>query len=271
VTSLSPNERLKQVRTRLGISTREVADLSQKIAETEGHPEFHISNGWLTQIENSDSVPGLHKLYSLSVIYRMNIAELFLLFGVDLRKTYQHQMASPLPHTHLVSPDACDDSETLAVPVRFNPSFDLRHTNLLSRFVQLWGQVPLGFLRSLDLRHTLYGFIGLEDYTLFPVLRPGSFVQIDPSVRKIQGRGWNTEYDRPIYFVELRDGYRCSWCDLQGKELWLIPHPLSPCRAHRLVPGVDGEIIGQVTAVAKRLTTPDNIPPGLLAKLRNKF
>ena len=55
----------------MGITTRDVADLSQKIAEREGNSEFTISNAWLTQIENSDSVPSIFKLYSLSAIYRI--------------------------------------------------------------------------------------------------------------------------------------------------------------------------------------------------------
>jgi transcriptional regulator with XRE-family HTH domain len=270
VSPFTPNERLKQIRTRLGISTREVAELSQKIAETEGNPEFHIFYAWLAQVENSDSIPGLHKLYSLSVIYRMNIAELFLIFGVDLRKSHQHQLLSPLPRTHLTTLEVADLNETAAFPIRFDPRFDLRHTNLLSRMVQQWGQVPLAFIRNLDVRHTMYGYIRLEDYMLFPVLRPGSFVQIDPHVRKIQTRGWRTEYDRPIYFLELRDGYVCSWCDLQGGEVWLIPHPLSPCQVRRLIPGVDAEIIGQVTAAALRLTDFDKSRE-ILEKLNHKL
>jgi len=79
-----PSERLKAIRSRLGITTREVADFSQKIAEAEGNPEFHISNAWLTQVENSDSVPSIFKLYSLSSIYRIKFTDLLLLYGVDL-------------------------------------------------------------------------------------------------------------------------------------------------------------------------------------------
>jgi hypothetical protein len=63
-----PSERLKEIRSRLGITTPEVAEFSQKIAEAEGNPEFHISNAWLTQVENSDSVPSIFKLYTLSSI-----------------------------------------------------------------------------------------------------------------------------------------------------------------------------------------------------------
>ena len=64
VSTHPPCEQLKNIRCRLGITTREVADFSQKIAEAEGNPEFHISNAWLTQVENSDSVPSIFKLYS---------------------------------------------------------------------------------------------------------------------------------------------------------------------------------------------------------------
>jgi len=76
----SAGERLKEIRTRLGITTRDVADFSQKIADEEENQEYYISNAWLTQIENTDSVPGIHKLYTLSIIYHLGLAELLLLF-----------------------------------------------------------------------------------------------------------------------------------------------------------------------------------------------
>lgn len=252
--AMNPNQRLKEIRSRLGITTREVADLSQKIADAESNPEFPISNAWLTQIENSDSVPGVHKLYSLSAIYWVKITDLFLLFGIDLAKLHQHRFASPLARTHLTTFDIADPDESIQFPVRFDPSFDVRHANLLSRMVQVWGQVPVALIQGLDIRHNVYGYIGLEDYTLFPLLRPGSFVQVDPGMRKILRGPWLTEYDRPIYFIELRDGYSCAWCELQDQHLLLLPHPLSPSKIRRLTYGVDGEIIGQITGAGIRLT-----------------
>ena len=132
--------------------------------------------------------------------------------------------------------------------------------SLKSIFATRVPAVNRALIRHLDIRHSQYGYIGLKDYTLYPLIRPGSFVQVDQNVRKIQPRKWRTEYDRPIYFVELRDGYACSWCELQEGRLFLIPHPLSPCsvqigRAHS-----DAEIVGQVTAVAMRIT--DGSPAG---------
>jgi transcriptional regulator with XRE-family HTH domain len=246
-------ERLKEIRSRLGLTTRDVAEFSEKIADAEGNQEFLISNAWLTQVENSDSVPSIFKLYSLSAIYRIKFTDLLRLFGVDLQNLGQHQLAAPLPHSHLTNLEIYDEERAVSFPVRFDRSFDIDNTNLLSRIVEVWGEVPIALVQHLDIRRGLYGYIGLQDATLYPLLRPGSFVQIDQRVRKIQPLRWRTEFDRPIYFVELRDGYACSWCEMQDGHLLLLPHPLSPCSVRRVLYGRDAEIVGQVTAVAMRI------------------
>lgn len=258
-----PGDQLRKLRLRLGITTRDVENLSLRIAEEERNPEFQISNAWLTQLENSDSVPSIFKLYSLAAIYHVKFTDLLLFFGVDLQKTAHHQQLAPLPNTHLTNLEVYDADKTVSFPVRFDRSFDLDNTNLLTRMVEIWGEVPIALLQRLDLRHTLYGYVGLQDFTLYPLLRPGSFVQVDQRVRKIQPQRWRTEFDRPIYFVELRDGYACSWCELQDGHLLLLPHPLSPCSVRQFDYGRDAEIIGQVTAVAMRLVdAPDSSPDG---------
>jgi transcriptional regulator with XRE-family HTH domain len=63
-------DQLRELRSRLGVTTREVEELSKKIALESENEEFYISNAWLTQIENRNSVPSIYKLFSLSVIYR---------------------------------------------------------------------------------------------------------------------------------------------------------------------------------------------------------
>jgi transcriptional regulator with XRE-family HTH domain len=266
-----PSEQLKDIRSRLGITTREVSDFSQKIADAEGNQEFHISNAWLTQVENSDSVPSIFKLYSLSSIYRVKFTDLLLLYGVNLGNLVRHQMAAPLPNTHLTNLEVYDPERAVSFPVRFDPSFDIDNTNLLSRIVEVWGEVPIALIQHMDIRHGLYGYIGLQDATLYPLLRPGSFVQIDPHVRKVQPLHWRTEFDRPIYFVELRDGYACSWCELQDGYLLLLPHPLSPRSVRRVVHGTDAEIVGQVCAVAMRLTGPSGTPGDAHARLPRRL
>jgi transcriptional regulator with XRE-family HTH domain len=256
VNSLRPGEKLKDIRSRLGITTREVTEKSQQIAQTERNEEFYISNAWLTQIENTQATPSIYKLYSISTIYHIKFSDLLLLFGVDLERIGKHQLSMPLENTHLMNVEGQDASRNITFPVRFDPSFSLEKTNLLSRMVEIWGEVPIALVQQLDVRHSQYGYIGLNDLTLSPLLRPGSFVQINQKAKKLQSSRRVTEFDRPIYFVELREGYACGWCELLGNQLLLIPHPLSPCGVRQYVFGMEAEIVGQVTAIAMRIAEP---------------
>jgi hypothetical protein len=119
--------------------------------------------------------------------------------------------------------------------------------------IETWGKVPIEFIQHLDLRHRLYGFVGFKDYTLYPLLRPGSFLEIDPDVKKPRQRTVRSEFDRPIYFIDLRHEYACSWCELVEDKLVLLAHPLSPVKTRMFVFEKEAEIIGQVTGVAMRI------------------
>src|SRR6201992_703332 len=190
--ALPPSEQLKEIRNRLGISPRDVAEFSLLIAKAEDNSEFHISNAWLTQIENSDSVPSIFKLYSLSSIYRIKFSDILLLYGVDLQHLTKHQLSAPLPKTHLTTLEVYDTDKTVSFPVRFDRSFDIDNTNLLSRMVEVWGEIPIALIQHLDIRHSQYGYIGLQDFALYPLIRPGSFVQVDQRVTKIHTKRWRT-------------------------------------------------------------------------------
>lgn len=262
-----PGERLKDVRNRLGVTTREVEELSRKIAEEEGNAEFYISNAWLTQLENTQSSPSIYKLYSLCVIYRIKFTDLLLIFGIDLEHISRLQMSMPMPNTHLTNFEVYDGDRAVTFPVRFDRGFSVDRTNLLSRMVEVWGEVPIAMIQHLDVRRGLYGYIGLQDYTLYPLLRPGSFVQIDSRTTRVQTSAWRTEFDRPIYFVELREGYACSWCELHGNQLTIIPHPLSPCSIQQYAYPTEAEVIGQVSAVAMRIVGLPERAPGETPRL----
>lgn len=263
---MRPGEQLRELRNRLGISLREVEEFSRLIAEDRQNEEYFISNPWLTQLENKGSVPSIYKLYTLAVIYRTKFEDLLAIFGIDLSAIPNFQMSLPLRNTHLVSFEPPDPDKSITFPVRFDKGFSLETTTLISRMVEIWGEVPVALLQKLDLRHCQYGFIGMSDYTLYPLLRPGSFVQIESRPMRLQTTEWRTEFDRPIYFIELRDGYACAWCEVRGSQLTLIPHPLSGCMLRQFVYPSEAEIVGQVAGVAMRLVPEDEFvdaPPRL--------
>jgi hypothetical protein len=158
-----------------------------------------------------------------------------------------------LPRTHLLASAEEPDSENVSLPVAFKPGFRFEKTNLLARVVEKWDEVPVGLLQHLDLRKSMYGYVGLQDFTLFPIIRPGSLVEIDARERKISAAQWKTEYERPIYFTELRDGYVCSWCEIDRGELLVIPHPQAQQEVRRFEYPSEAEIVGRVTGVTMRI------------------
>src|ERR1700681_4171298 len=126
----------------------------------------------------------------------------------------------------------------------------LRPATYLSRMIQRWGKIPLLFLEALNLQDHRYAFIGTEDWFMYPLLQPGSFLIIDETQRRISNSGWNNEFDRPIYFFEHRQGYSCGWCHLNVDQLVLQPHPASMCSPEVYTYPQDIDLIGQVSGVA---------------------
>lgn len=268
---MRPGERLKAIRRHLGISTRKVEKYSRQIANAEGSKKFYISNAWLSQIEATDAIPSVPKLFSLSAIYHTSLVELLYLFGIDLERIGLHQIEIPLPKTHLARLKVYDEDRTVTFPVRFDKGFRLEKTTLLSRMVKIWGEVPISVIRHLDIRHSAYGYIGLRDYTMDPLIPPGSFVQIDNRAREVVTSSWRTELDRPIYFVKTREGYACSWCEHKRNQLTLVPHPLSRSSIRLLAIPSEAEIVGRVTGIAMRIVGPEKLPPSGSAKSPKRF
>lgn len=99
--------------------------------------------------------------------------------------------------------------------------------------------------RSPNLTH---GYVGLNDFTMYPLIRPGSLLAIDTSQNKLQSVSWRNEFERPIYFIELRGAYACGWCELQSNQLLIIPHHSSPASIRRFTYPREAEIVGRVTS-----------------------
>jgi hypothetical protein len=101
-----------------------------------------------------------------------------------------------------------------------------------------------------------YGYIGLSDRRMAPILRPGSMVVVDTTVRSLVEQEWNTEYDRPLYFVETRGGYRCGWFLKLKSRLVMQPHMLSHCAPEAWRTPAEAEVVGKVVSVITYLNEP---------------
>jgi transcriptional regulator with XRE-family HTH domain len=266
-TQLTPGEhmlpglRLRQARERLGMTYREVESASFELAARRGRPEFILHISRLAEIENRGVVPSLHKLYTLAAIYRLNPLDILRWYDTPVEECFHDGTTIPVPQTHLMAPPT-----SLRIPMRFDPAFDPQRTEFLSRMVEQWGHFE-GVLTNGHSRH-VYGYIGTSDRRMVPLLRPGSIVLVDASVRKIDDGEWTSEHDRPMYFVEVRDGYRCGWFYQNGSHLMMQPHPLSRCLPEAWRAPEEAEIVGRVAGVVTRLNEPGCFPPAAPAAER---
>jgi len=266
---LSGGQKLRALRESLGYRMRDVEVASDQIARRFENEEFSIPISRLSDIETKGVVPNIFRLYSFTAIYRCEFRELLSFYGLDLDGIAVDLSTGNAPKSHLF--EVLNNVKQVRMPTRFDPGFSLQKTTDLGRAIQQWGIVPLSYLSLFaDDRYT-YGYIGSEDFTMYPLLPPGSFVQVDEAKSKVGEGGWRSEFERPIYFVEMRDGYTCCWCSIKGNAIVLQPHPLSPVPVRVLRYPQDAEVLGQVVGVALRLGDwhhPDSqptlkVPPAL--------
>jgi transcriptional regulator with XRE-family HTH domain len=246
-------QKLKRARERLNLRYRDVEEASLRIAERRHNDEFIIALSRLADIENKGTVPTIYRLYSLCAIYRLDFSEVLEWYGVDIPDLPADSLAVVnVERTHPVG-FVPDQRGEVQVPLSLDPGVDLRRTTYLSRMIQRWGKLPLMLMNGLDLKNHRYGFIGMEDWMMYPLIQPGSLVIIDETRRKIADSGWGNEFERPIYFFEHRNGYACAWANLASSHVVLQPHPASLCSAEIFLYPDEIDVIGQVTGLAMRL------------------
>jgi transcriptional regulator with XRE-family HTH domain len=250
--TLRAGAKLKQLREQCGLTLREVEKRSRRLARRKLNPDFIVSRGWLGNVENGTFTPSFFKLYALAAVYDMQLSDMFLLFGCDMRD-FGRDRAMFARKTRLTADYGRPEEDTVVVPLRSRVDLHLDRTNLLSRLAEIWGEIPIRLIQHLDLRKGVYGIVGMSDRTMYPIIRPGSIVQIDQKQNRVLPTKWENEHDRPIFFLELRGEYLCSWCELREGYLSAVPHPLSKCEVRRFAYPRDAEIVGRVTGITMRL------------------
>lgn len=247
----SAGQKLRVLREKLGLTMRDIQTASERIARDRHNEEYFVPISRLSDFETKGVIPSIYRLYSMAVIYRRDLREILLWYGVSLEVQVSDLHISAPPKSHISN--ALANMTTAQMPVRLDPNLDLRKTLNFGRIVEQWGTVPLAYLKQFAKVDFTYGYVGSEDLIMYPILPPGSFIQVDESLDKVMEGNWRSEYERPIYFVETRDGHTCCWCTLTREEIFLQPHPLSPVPPRVLRYPQEAEVVGQVVGVAIRL------------------
>jgi transcriptional regulator with XRE-family HTH domain len=225
---------LKSLRNKHNITVREVEQASRRIADVKGDKRFCISNGWLAQLENGVSEPSICKLFSLSVIYHANFLDLVRLYNVDVDDKEKYEPVAKPHLTQLISVTNSGNGHSVAK----------LSTSLISEL----GVMSAPQL-ACDEHHApsvIYARLGSSDITMYPMIRPGALLKIDTSQDKLTTGTWRNEHERPIFFIELREAYACGWCEWQGNQLLIIPHPSSPAGVRRFTYPREAEVVGRV-------------------------
>jgi transcriptional regulator with XRE-family HTH domain len=248
---LSAGKKLRELREQMGLTLRDVEISSTSLAESRGIEEFIINPSRLSDIETKGVIPSIYRLYVLSVIYRADFTELIKLYGVDLSFTAADFSICRPGKTHRI--EIAEGRGNVQIPVKLDPGFDVRRSADLGRMIESWGVVPTQYLQELSKKKYTYAYVGTEDLTMYPLLLPGSFVQVDEDRCRVEEKKWRSELERPIYFVETREGHVCCWCSVRRGEIVLQSHPLSPVPARILKHPQEAEVLGQVVGVAMRI------------------
>jgi transcriptional regulator with XRE-family HTH domain len=244
-------QRLRTLREALGMTLRDVESSAARIAERHENEEYAISLSRLSDIETKGVVPSVYRLYTLSVIYRRDLREVLAWYGIDLNRAAADLDVATPANSHRCN--VLDGITAVEMPLWLEAAFDPRCTANLGRLIEKWGLVPLAYLRQFVSDRYIYAYVGSEDLTMYPLLPPGSLVQVDESKSRVVHGTWRSEYERPIYFVRTRQGYTCCWCTVKRDMIILQAHPLSPVQAKVLRHPQDAEVVGQVVGIAAKL------------------
>jgi transcriptional regulator with XRE-family HTH domain len=247
---------LKSLRNKRHITVREVEQASRRIADVKGDKRFCISNGWLAQLENGVSEPSICKLFSLSVIYHANFLDLVRLYNVDVDDKEKYEPVANPHLTQLISVTSSGNGHS-ATPLS---------TTLISELGAMSApQLACGEHRASSL---IYAHLGSSDLTMYPMIRPGALLKIDTSQNKLTAGTWHNEHERPIFFIELREAYACGWCEMQGNQLLIIPHPSSSASVRRFTYLREAEIVGRVVSYSTHCVDPESDELGNIKRVR---
>jgi transcriptional regulator with XRE-family HTH domain len=240
---MEPGKWIRALREDRLIKPSDVERITRTVAETKGNTDFYVPHSTLADIE-AGSIPSIHKLFSLAISLKVPLNELLLPFGIDPKEIADYEAGSrqdALQFQSLTGNEA---------PFRFALNFDTncntQETTLLRLQPQDTANLPPVLRAQIDLRYR-YAVIGSSDDCMADLLPSRSVVQIDTSQNRVQVFAWRVLRERPIYLVWHTEGHTCCWCQVDGRELTMVPHPLSRQTIRRFKMPREATVVGRVT------------------------
>lgn len=141
----------------------------------------------------------------------------------------------------------------------------------MHKILTSWAVVPVLLMLDFDWDRGPLVLVGLSDRMMWPLLPPGSLLQLDPKVKTVASGSWS-EFERPIYLIEYRNKFYCCHAQRRGETLRLISHLESPAPPSISVPFKEARVRGQVTPIFRPLASRGSVAgrPERIKQLRGR-
>lgn len=247
---------LRVSRMRVGISFRAASAVSEWIARTLADPMYFAAPGTLSDYENvSSPIHHAQKIISLCILYCIDFWTLFRVGGLPM----DFLGRDPLPDKMVVRAGIPRNklSDEPVEPIDVGEG----GVGFLSTFIGQWEELPLFVLSVLPVVSGLKSvslsdifWVGGIQHPLHPCLVGATLVAVNRRVKIPIESTAATVWNQPLYILLLRNGgYLCGPCVLREGVLTVYPHSERPHSSIQLRNGIDAEVMGQVTAILRRL------------------
>jgi len=237
---------IRELREERFVKSTDIERIRRSIASDKGNADFYVSHSTLADVETG-SVPSIHKLFSLAACLKVSLDDLLLVFGIDASEVRQYAGQGEPGSRGPAALEARGARETgFRFQLNFDNSLNSHETSLLRLNPQELAALPPALRKRLDPRRYRYAVVGIKDDTMGDLIPPGSLVEVDVMQNAVQVFDWRSMRERPVYLVWHTDGHSCCWCQMEGKELTLLPYPLSRQPVRRFKVPREASVIGRV-------------------------
>lgn len=247
---------LRRSRVGADLSFREASQLTESIATRLADPLYFTAASTLSDYETLSTPPRhVQKILTLCIVYAISFWDFLRSSGLSLSESG----VEPIPDELL--PRETPPAQRKAVAASRAELLREPTSGFLGMLHRRWGEIPLFLRKSLN---DLAGvskisladvyWVGADASPLHPCLENAEFVAVNRRFRiPVSGRRMSI-VEQPLYLLLVRDGrYLCGSCTLDQGLVTVHPYPDRPLRPRRFKNGVEAEVIGQVSAILRRL------------------
>lgn len=246
---------LRGSRMRAGLSFREASAASGRIASLLGDEHFFAAASTLSDYETLSAPPRhIQKAITLCALYCIDFWRFLRAAGLPLDQGGREPIPDEL--VERLAPRRSHDSRA-----RDTDEGPERSETFLASLVARWEEVPLFLRHSLSGLTTLKNFslsdvfwVGGTEMPMHPWLVDAAFAVVNRRIKKPVRLSGRMPHEPRLYMILERDGgYLCSCCALDQDKLVVYNCSGRSPGIRWLRNGVDAEIIGQVTAIVRRV------------------